>query len=247
MSGRRMLLAMLLTAVALGSPTAALAAPPPPAPAWNLQALSAPSHFRPGHQAHIWVADTGNDRVQKWLIPTNPPTYSSSLGSAGTGNAQFNHPGGMAVDAQRNLWVADTNNDRVEKFNENGEYLAQFGSTGSGNGQLSAPKVSLWIRAATSGSQIVGTTASRNSIQTANSSASSAQAVPATLSLTNREISRLTPKATSGSPTPTTTESRSSTKMANTSPNSAPPDRATASSATPLHWDRRQRQPLGRR
>jgi tripartite motif-containing protein 71 len=46
----------------------------------------------------------------------------------------------MAVDASGNFYVADLNNNRVEKFNAKGEYLSQFGSTGSGNGQINGPR-----------------------------------------------------------------------------------------------------------
>jgi sugar lactone lactonase YvrE len=104
----------------------------------------------------LWVSDTGNNRLQKWSAgnysPASIPTYISSFGSSGTGNGQFAHPGGDAVDAKGNLWVADENNKRVEKFNEKGEYLSSFGSAGSGNGQFSRPtdvavdpKGNLWV------------------------------------------------------------------------------------------------------
>jgi len=35
--------------------------------------------------------------------------------------------------------VADYSNNRVQKFDVNGNYLLQFGSSGSGNGQLNYP------------------------------------------------------------------------------------------------------------
>ena len=84
--------------------------------------------------------------------PPMTPTFSSSFGSAGTGNGQFSHPGDVAIDAKGNLWVIDTTNNRVEKFNEKGEYIAKFGTTGSGNGQFKRPtalaidaKGNLWV------------------------------------------------------------------------------------------------------
>ena len=43
-------------------------------------------------------------------------------------------------------------NNRIQKFNEKGEYLSQFGTKGSGNGQFSLPfdiaidsKGNLWV------------------------------------------------------------------------------------------------------
>ncbi len=78
--------------------------------------------------------------------------YSSSFGTSGTGNGQFAHPAGIALDAKGDLWVADENNNRVEEFNEKGEYLTKFGATGTGNGQFSRPtdiaidsKGDLWV------------------------------------------------------------------------------------------------------
>ncbi len=80
------------------------------------------------------------------------PSFSSSFGTAGTGNGQFTHPGDVAVDRSGNIWAVDTGNNRVEKFNANGEYLTAFGSMGSGNGQLKHPtalaidaKGNIWV------------------------------------------------------------------------------------------------------
>jgi sugar lactone lactonase YvrE len=67
------------------------------------------------------------------------PFFSSSFGSEGSGNGQFDHPTDVAISPKGDLWVSDLSNNRVEKFNQAGEYLAQFGTQGSGNGQLNAP------------------------------------------------------------------------------------------------------------
>jgi RHS repeat-associated protein len=79
-------------------------------------------------------------------------SYASSFGSSGTGNGQFAHPAGEAIDSKGNLWVVDENNNRVQQFNEKGEYVTKFGTSGSGNGQLSRPtdiaidaKGNLWV------------------------------------------------------------------------------------------------------
>jgi DNA-binding beta-propeller fold protein YncE len=40
------------------------------------------------------------------------------------------------VDSSGNVWVLDTFNYRVQEFSPSGAYLGQFGSKGTGNGQL---------------------------------------------------------------------------------------------------------------
>jgi sugar lactone lactonase YvrE len=95
---------------------------------------------------------TTNGSDLTFTTPAVGPTYQSSFGSSGTGNGQFAHPAGSAVDAAGNIWVVDENNYRVQKFNEKGEYLSKFGSQGAGNGQFGRPtdvaidpKGNLWV------------------------------------------------------------------------------------------------------
>ena len=42
----------------------------------------------------------------------------------------------MALDPSGNIWVADSGHDRVLEFNSKHEYLRQFGSEGTGEGQF---------------------------------------------------------------------------------------------------------------
>jgi tripartite motif-containing protein 71 len=65
--------------------------------------------------------------------------YLATIGSAGSGDGQFNYPGNVAIDASDNIYIADSGNDRIEKFDRNGAYLSQFGSFGSGDGQFNGP------------------------------------------------------------------------------------------------------------
>ena len=83
------------------------------------------------------VTAYGKDRT--FRTPGSVPTFSSSVGSFGTGNGQFHTPLGVAVDSSGNIWVADAGNHRVQKFNSKGEYQSKFGSFGTGNGQFHTP------------------------------------------------------------------------------------------------------------
>src|SRR5438067_1531483 len=65
--------------------------------------------------------------------------FTSSFGSAGPGNGQFNHPAAVAVGADGTIVVADTENNRIETFDAAGKFRAAFGGAGSGNDQLSRP------------------------------------------------------------------------------------------------------------
>jgi sugar lactone lactonase YvrE len=87
-------------------------------------------------EGNVWVADSGNNRVEKF---NSKGEYLSQFGSTGTGNGQFKKPIDIAITAGGDLLVTDGENNRVEKFNSKGEYLSQFGSGGTGNGQFTEP------------------------------------------------------------------------------------------------------------
>ena len=44
------------------------------------------------------------------------------------------------MDSSNNVYVTDIGNNCVEKFDSNGNYLTQWGSPGSGNGQFEYPE-----------------------------------------------------------------------------------------------------------
>jgi sugar lactone lactonase YvrE len=89
---------------------------------------------------NVWVADRENNRIEKF---NEKGEYLGQFGSKGSGNGQFNKPQSIAVAKDGNgnevLWVTDAENNRVQEFNEKGEYLRQFGSEGSGQGQFTEP------------------------------------------------------------------------------------------------------------
>ncbi len=84
----------------------------------------------------VYVADRGNNRVQKF---TSAGNLISKWGSQGSGNGQFSAPSGIAVDTARNVYVSDSGNHRIQKFSSSGEFILAWGSKGSGDGQFSYP------------------------------------------------------------------------------------------------------------
>ncbi|MCW5865514.1 MAG: hypothetical protein KIT52_20670 [Anaerolineae bacterium] len=91
---------------------------------------------------NVYVADTFNHRVE--VFDTNG-NYLDKWGSEGSGDGQFKYPYGLTADAAGNVYVADSNafsgnsNDRIQKFNAGGDYLGQWGSEGTGDGQFDMP------------------------------------------------------------------------------------------------------------
>lgn len=97
---------------------------------------------------NLWVADHGNNRVQK-LGPDGRFLAvigrNGGDGSAGVAAAQFKQPRGVAVDRAGNLFVADKNNHRIQKFGPTGQFIRVWGrhggdgSAGQGSGEFNTP------------------------------------------------------------------------------------------------------------
>jgi RHS repeat-associated protein len=86
--------------------------------------------------SNVWVADTGNNRIQEFH---GYGGYIKQFGTVGTGNGQFKEPSGIGFDNEGNLFVADAGNNRAQSFTAASAYRYQFGTVGSGEGQLKAP------------------------------------------------------------------------------------------------------------
>ncbi len=76
-----------------------------------------------GWGGSIYVADTGNHRIQNF---TEFGKFVTKWGSYGSGKGQFNDPRGVAADNQGDVYVADTGNDRIQKFDSSGNYLLEW-------------------------------------------------------------------------------------------------------------------------
>jgi sugar lactone lactonase YvrE len=129
--------------------------------------------------SNIWIADTGNSRIVKWVSPS---TGKLVCGSVGSGATQFNQPHGLFVDttSSNTLYVADTSNHRIQMWltgASNGTTVAgQTGVYGSGLNQLYLPttlildqngymyivdygnsRIMRWVLGSTSGILVAGT------------------------------------------------------------------------------------------
>jgi len=85
---------------------------------------------------NIYVADTGNARIQKFDSNGN---FILKFGTVGSDIGQFAFPFGVAVDSTGNIYAADSGNDRIQKFDSNTNFIFKFGTNGSGDGQFAFP------------------------------------------------------------------------------------------------------------
>lgn len=90
----------------------------------------------------IYVADNVNS-----LSPADRPHRVEVFDSSYSYKSQFNHlivadagkfedVESMVFDASGNLYIADTHNDRIQVFDNNGNFIRQWGSEGTGDGQF---------------------------------------------------------------------------------------------------------------
>lgn len=101
--------------------------------------LSGPSDIFVTESGNIWVDDEGNSRIEEF---NEKGEYVAQCGSAGTGNGQFKSAWRMSYRPDGSLLVADSANNRVQVFSiaaASCAYAEQFGSAGSGLGQLKGP------------------------------------------------------------------------------------------------------------
>lgn len=90
-------------------------------------------------EGRVWVADTGNHRVQEIIIAPGCCVFHNVYGAEGAEEGQFQSPRGIDVGPAGDIWVADTGNHRVQQLSAEGEYLSQFGSAGNEPGEFANP------------------------------------------------------------------------------------------------------------
>jgi DNA-binding beta-propeller fold protein YncE len=89
-----------------------------------------------GSRNSVYVADTGNDRIQKFDLRGG---FVRAWGATGTGDGELLSPAAIAVAPNGDVYVADTGNDRIQVFDRAGNFIGKWGTHGSDDGELDRP------------------------------------------------------------------------------------------------------------
>jgi sugar lactone lactonase YvrE len=85
---------------------------------------------------NLYVADNGNERIQKFDPSGN---FLAKWGEQGSGPGQMNWPNDVTVAPDGNVYVTDATNHRVQRWTSEGAFISEWGSPGSGDGQFVNP------------------------------------------------------------------------------------------------------------
>jgi RHS repeat-associated protein len=96
-----------------------------------------PQGIAVGAEGDLYIADTGNSRVDEW---TTKGKFVTKFASEGTGSGQLKTPHSLSSDPEGHVWVADTGNNRIDEFSATGTPMQTFAKEGTGEGQLKGPK-----------------------------------------------------------------------------------------------------------
>jgi len=95
-----------------------------------------PQQIAVDDERNIYVADTGNSRIQKF---TSDGEFLSSWETNGFKNEELQSPVGIAI-YENNVYVVDETQNIIQKFENDGNFILKWGGLGSENGQFIEPQ-----------------------------------------------------------------------------------------------------------
>jgi uncharacterized protein (TIGR03437 family) len=100
--------------------------------------LSSPNGLVLDSSGALYIADSGNNRLAKFVAPAAFSNFAGNLTSGFKGDggqaisAQLAKPTGITMDAAGSIYFADTNNGRIRKITSDGIINTIAGKTGAG-------------------------------------------------------------------------------------------------------------------
>ena len=98
-------------------------ATPPEVATRDIQALSDPRGISVDESGNIYVADSGNGRIQKY-DPNHQ--YLATIGARGTGPGELMEPNGVAVDPNGAIYVAEAAGNKLVRFAPDGTFQKEW-------------------------------------------------------------------------------------------------------------------------
>jgi len=91
--------------------------------------LSFPRAVEVDADGNLYIADFGNNRIQKWAPGATTGETLAGGGDYGSGADQLAYPSDVAIDANGNIYIVDMNNNRIQ------EIVLRITTVAGGNGE----------------------------------------------------------------------------------------------------------------
>lgn len=95
-----------------------------------------PTNLAIGPDQHLYVADTGNFRIEKFTLDGR---FVRSFGAVGAGFGQFARPKGVALDREGRIYAVDAAFQNVQVLSPEGKLLMFFGTAGDDPENINLP------------------------------------------------------------------------------------------------------------